>query len=266
MAIHPTAIIDPQAEVDSTAEIGPFAIINGPCRIGARTKVMAHAIIGPWCEIGEDNVIHYGAVVGHEPQHLAYKGEERWTKIGHRNIIREYATIHRAYVEGTATTIGDDCLLMAYAHVAHDCQIGNRVVLVSNVLVGGHAEIEDGAFLGGGSAVHQFTRIGKLVMVAGLARVSQDVPPFMMVAGESKIRALNIVGLRRANVSAEARTAIKRAYRILYHQGMPLPLAVEEIRQSDMTPEVRHMVDFITKSKRGVSSHYRGALADMLDD
>lgn len=266
MAIHPTAIIDARAEVDPTAEIGPFVIVNGPSRIGARTKIMAHAIISPWCEIGEDNIIHYGAVIGHEPQHLAYKGEERWTKIGNRNIIREYSTVHRAFVEGKTTTIGDDCLLMTYAHVGHDSTIGNRVVLVSNVLIGGHVEVEDGAFLGGGSAVHQFSRIGKLVMVAGLARVTQDVPPFMMVAGDSKIRSLNIIGMRRANIGPEARMAIKRAYRILYHQGIPVTQALEEIRQTKMTPEVHDMVNFILRSKRGISGHYHNNMTTTIED
>ena len=158
-------------------------------------------------------------------------------------------------------------MFMAGAHVAHDCHVGNRVVLVNNVLLGGHVEVEDNAFLGGGSAVHQFVRIGRLAMVAGVARVTSDVPPFMMVAGMSKIRALNIVGLRRANIGPEARKAIKHAYQTLYHSGLSVGNAVEAIRGNGYSDfaEVRHMVDFVANSKRGISGHYRG-LADDLDD
>jgi len=263
MPIHPTAIVDAQAEIDPSAEIGPYAIIEGPCRIGARTRIMSHAVIGKWTEIGEDNIIHFGAVIGHEAQHLAYRGEERWTRIGNRNVFRENVTVHRAHFEGNATTIGDDCMLMACAHVAHDCHIGNRVVMVNNVMIGGHAEIGDSAFFGGGTGVHQFVRVGRLVMTAGLARVTSDVPPFMTVAGMSKIRSLNVVGLRRASIGPEARTAIKHAYRLLYHSGLTIPNALEAIRGNGFSdPEVQYLVDFVAASKRGICGHHRRGSGD----
>lgn len=267
MPIHPTAIIDPLAQIDPSADIGPYAIIEGPCQIGARTRIMAHAVVGKWTEIGEDNVIHFGAVIGHDAQHLAARGEERWTRIGNRNIFRENVTVHRAYLEGNATTIGDDCMLMACAHVGHDSHIGNRVILVNNVMIGGHAEIDEGAFLGGGSGVHQFVRVGRLVMVAAMARVTSDVPPFMTVAGMSKIRALNVVGLRRANVGVDVRKSIKHAYQLLYHQGLSIPSALEAIRNNGFqSAEVQSLVEFIASSKRGICGHYRGDSDDAAED
>ncbi len=267
MLIHPTAIIEPGAEIDPTAEIGPYAIIEGPCRIGARTRVMPHAVVGRWTEIGEDNILHFGAVVGHQAQHLANQNEERWTRIGNRNIFRENVTVHRAHFENSQTTIGDNCMFMAGAHVAHDCHIGSNVVIVNNVMLGGHVEIEDNVFVGGGSGVHQFVRLGRLAMVAGVARVTSDVPPFMTVAGMSRIRALNVVGLRRASITPETRKAIKQAYQLLYHSGLTIPRALETISGNGaLCPEVQHLVDFVAASKRGICGHYRRGVTEVVDD
>jgi UDP-N-acetylglucosamine acyltransferase len=257
MPIHPTAIVSPKAEIDSSADIGPHAIIEAPARIGPNVQIMANAVIGPWTEIGANSRIHFGAVIGHEPQHLAYKGEERWTCIGERTEIREYATIHRAFVEGGATRIGNDVLLMGLSHVGHDCKVGDRVILANGSLLAGHCEIGNGVVISGLSCTHQFVRVGRLAMIGGGSGARKDVPPFMTVSGVSTIRGLNVVGMRRAGFDPDVRQAIRAAYKTLYRKGLPVTAALNEIKSGEMIPEVREMVEFIEASKRGICRHYR---------
>ncbi|OPZ15219.1 MAG: Acyl-(acyl-carrier-protein)--UDP-N-acetylglucosamine O-acyltransferase [candidate division BRC1 bacterium ADurb.BinA364] len=261
MSIHPTAVVDPSACIDPTAEIGPYAIVEADTIVGARTKILAHAIVCRWSILGEDNIVHYGALIGGEPQHKAYAGEKRLTRIGNRNVIREYATIHRGYEAGDAengTTVGDDCFLMGLSHIGHDCKVGNGVILANSALLAGHCTVEDKANISGNVAIHQHARIGTLAMISGVTPVRDDVPPYMLVQGDSTVRGLNIVGLRRSGVDSAGREAIKRAYKILYHKGLPRDKALAEIRAAvEMTPEVSHLLEFIESSQRGICNHYR---------
>lgn len=264
--IHPTAIIDPAAEIDESAEIGPYVIIEGPVRIGPRTRVLAHAHISGRTRIGADNEIHMGAVIGHVPQHLAYKGgHESGVRIGDRNVIREYVTIHRAYHSGHDTVLGDGNFLMATAHVAHDVRLGNAVIVANGALLAGHVHVEDNANISGNVAVHQFVRIGRLAMIGGNARVSKDVPPFMLIEGNSEVHGLNTVGLRRAGFDLPTRDKVKRAYRVLYRSGLNVPQALQRLEEdaelSSAAP-VRQMIDFIRGSVRGISRHAPRALRE----
>ena len=254
--IHPTAIVDAQATIDPTAEIGPYAIIEGPVQIGARTKVMAHAHILGKTVIGEDNEIHMGCVVGQKPQHLAYKECDSGVRIGNGNVLREYVTIHRAYHGGHNTVLGDNNFLMTMAHVGHDSVIGNRVIITNTCLIAGHVHIDDGAVLSGYVGVHQYVRVGRLVMIGGMSKVVKDVPPFMLLDGNSLIRGVNSVGLRRNGFTVQDRVAIKNAYRILYRSGLNVPQAVETMHAEMGDHEaVQQIVAFIKGSVRGICRH-----------
>lgn len=253
MAIHQTAIIDPSAEIDPSVEIGAYAIIEGPCKIGAGTKIYPHAVICKWTEMGEENQIHYAAVIGQEPQHVAYKGEERWTRIGNRNVIREQATVHRGFESDEGTIIGDECFIMGLAHVGHDCRVENEVVIVNNCLLGGHVEVEEGAFLGGGAAFHQRVRVGSRAMVGGLSAVHNDIPPYLTVNGvPARIQGINRVGLKRAGFTTESRKAIKDVFTLIYRRGLPIGKAIEQAKSNGLCDATRHFVEFIENSKRGV--------------
>lgn len=252
MAIHATAIIDPTAEVDKSAEIGPYVIIEAESKIGAGTRIMAHAVIGKYTEIGQENEIHYGAVIGHDPQHLKFEKEwKTFLKIGDRNIIREQVSIHRGSVEAAATEVGDDNFLMGFSHIGHDCKIGNRIVLGNFTGISGHVEIHDGAVISGLSGVHQNVRVGTLSIVGGMSRVGKDVPPYM-TAVHTSVTGLNVVGLRRAGFSREQRHSIKEAFKILYRSGLNVSQAIEQLETMQDIPEVKIMIDFIKASKRGI--------------
>lgn len=252
MAIHPTAIVSERAEIDPTAQIGPYVIVDGPVRIGPRTQVMPYAHISGNTLIGADNEIHMGCVIGHVPQHKGYGGEETETIIGDRNIIREYASIHRAFEPGGVTRIGSNCFLMGFSHVGHDCHVHDNVVLANTGLLAGHCEVMEGANISGGCVVHQFTRIGRLVMFQGNTAIGKDVPPFMLCRRVNEVAGVNVIGLRRAGFSADARKEVRQAYKILYRQGLSLPRAVERLRGCNYGPEVQEILDFIAASKRGI--------------
>lgn len=253
--IHPTAIIAPGAELADNVEIGPFVVIGSKVRIGRGTKVGPHTVIDGWTEIGEENQISHLASVGGIPQDLKYKGEETWLRIGNRNIIREYTTIHPGTVTGDGeTTIGDGNLFMAYCHVAHDCHIGNHVIMANGATLAGHVRVQDHAILGGLSAIHQFVTIGAHVMLGGGAMLGQDVPPFTTATGDrARLRGLNTVGLRRRGFSEEAISALKKAYRILVFSKLKVSDALARIRtEVPQLPEVLTFVEFIEKSERGI--------------
>jgi UDP-N-acetylglucosamine acyltransferase len=252
MPIHPTALIDPRAEIHSEADIGPYVVIDGPVRVARGTKVLAHAVLTGNTEIGEDNEIHMGAVIGHTPQDVAYRGAPTFLKIGHRNIIREHSQIHRGTKEGTATIIGDDNFLMHHSHVAHNCQIGNQTIIAGGALLAGYVQVEDRAFVSGNCVVHQFVRIGTLAILRGLSRTSRDVPPFCIMDGTHTVRGLNVVGLRRVGFDRERIRALRQAFTRLFRQKVNLKLAVEELRQQQNTPDVVYLLNFIQQSKRGV--------------
>lgn len=267
--IHPSAIIDSRAELDPSVEVGPFTIIDGPVTIASGTRVSSHVHISGNTRIGHDNEIHMGAIIGHIPQHKAYKPGDSGVVIGDRNVIREYASIHRAYHDGHNTMIGDDNFLMGYSHVAHDCQLGNGIVLANGALLAGHSHVGNLANISGNVAVHQFVRIGRLAMIGGLARVAKDVPPFMMVEGNSTVRGMNTVGMRRAGFELDARSKIKDAYRILYRSGLNVPQALDQIEaQLGDVETIRELLTFIRESVRGICKHApiaHGLVADEVE-
>jgi UDP-N-acetylglucosamine acyltransferase len=255
--IHTTAIIHPGAQIAEGVEIGPYAVIGEHVRIGKGTKVGPHTVIDGWTEIGEKNTIFHMASVGAVPQDLKYRGEQTWLRIGNGNTIREFASLHLGTVTGDGeTTVGDDNLIMAYSHVAHDCHVGNGVVMANAATLAGHVVVEDYAILGGLCAVLQFTRIGSHVMIGGGAMVANDIPPYTILTGQGRdlrLRGLNLIGLKRRGFSEETVSSLKKAYKILSFSGIKLSEAIERMKAEVPTsPEVEHFISFIESSKRGV--------------
>lgn len=254
--IHPTAVISGQVELEENVSIGPYTLIEGAVRIGRGTKIGARVSIKGRVIIGEDCRIYDGAVIGEEPQHLKYAGEESEVLIGNRVIIREYATIHRGTaIDRLRTVVEDDVMLMAYTHVAHDCTVRRGVIMANCATLGGHVEVGEYAFIGGLSAVHQWARVGAYAMVGGLSGVSLDIPPFTVASGQhAHLYGINVVGLKRRGFTEDKIKALKRAYRILFRSGLirseAIKLLMEEMGQYE---EVKRLVDFVQSSKRGVA-------------
>lgn len=253
MNLHPTAVIYDGAQLGADVVVGPYAVINSQAVIGDRCQIGPHVFIDGHTMIGADSHVLFAAALGGLPQDRKYHGEPTSLIIGERNVIHEYATIHRGSGEGTATRVGDDNMIMAYSHLGHNCQVGSGVTIVNAANIGGHGVIEDRAIIGGLVGVHQFTRIGKLAMVGGCSRVAQDVPPFMIVEGNPAVlRGLNVVGLRRAGIDAPTRNLLKSAYRLLYRSGLNLSQALERIAEElEDAPELQYLVDFLSKLKFG---------------
>lgn len=254
--IHPTAIIHEGAQIAEGVEIGPYAIIGEHVSIGSGTTVGPHTVIEGWTEIGRDNRIFQFASIGAPPQDLKYQGEKALLKIGDRNTVREFATLHRGTSDGGGETIiGNDNLFMAYSHVAHDCILGNQVILANGATLAGHVTIDDFAILGGLCAVHQFTRIGAHVMISGGSMVTQDVPPFSIAQGDrAKTVGINQIGLKRRGFSEEAIRCIKQAYKLIFRSGLRTEEALDQIgAEMKDCPEVEEFSDFIRKSTRGVA-------------
>ncbi|HUI07805.1 MAG TPA: acyl-ACP--UDP-N-acetylglucosamine O-acyltransferase [Verrucomicrobiae bacterium] len=255
MPIHPTAIVSPKAELDSTVAVGPNAIVEDHVKIGAGTRVWANAYITGHTEIGRDNEIHMGAVIGHEPQDLKFDRSCRsYLRIGHRNVFREYCTVHRGTDPESATVIGDDCYLMGLSHVGHNCVIGNHVIICNCALVAGHAHVGNNAFISGGVVIHQFTHIGRLAMFSGNARVSMDVPPFTLAAERNEIHALNLVGLRRAKIPVASVAELKKLFKLFYLSGLNGSEAVKRASEdgSFVTAEAREFIEFARSSPNGI--------------
>ena len=251
--IHTSAIIGEQVDIGADNTIGPNVIIEDGVKIGSHNKILAGAYLARGTELGDHNTIHMNALIGHEPQDLAYHGEPTFTKIGSKNVIREFVTIHRGTKEGTATVIGDGNFLMAYCHIAHNCHLGNNIIMVNQASLTGHCTVEDKAFLSGMTGFHQFTRIGMLAMVSALTAINKDIPPYVVCGGRPGIaQGINVVGMRRAGIGPETRMEIKSAYRLLYRSGLNVSQAILEIKKSLKSPEVTHMVEFIEASKRGI--------------
>jgi UDP-N-acetylglucosamine acyltransferase len=253
--IHPTAIIDPKAEIDSNVEVGPFCIVKSKVRISQGTKLLSHVTIEGSAEIGGNCTIYPYTSIGFPPQDLKYKGENTKLIIGSNNIIREYVSIHRASVGGDGiTVIGNNNFFMAYVHVAHDCKIGSNVVLANAATLAGHVLIEDSAVVGGLVAIHQYTRIGSYAMVGGFSGIGQDIPPYMIASGaRAKLFGPNTIGLKRHGLSDVTINAIKKAYKILFREKRTLKDAIKKVR--DEMPgikEVNHLLEFIEKNKRGI--------------
>lgn len=253
--IHPTAIIDPKAEIDSGVDIGPFCIIKNGAKIRKGTRLLSHVTVDGLADIGENCTIHPYASIGFPPQDLKYKGENTKLIIGNNNTIREYVSIHRASVGGDGeTVIGNNNFLMAYVHIAHDCKIGSNIVMANAATLAGHVLIEDNAVVGGLVAVHQFTRIGCHAMVGGFSGIVQDIPPYMIAAGaRAKLYGPNTIGLKRHGLSDTTINAIKNAYKILFREKRTLNDAMKKVRtEMPDIAEVNHLIEFIEKNKRGI--------------
>ncbi|MBI3321600.1 MAG: acyl-ACP--UDP-N-acetylglucosamine O-acyltransferase [Candidatus Omnitrophica bacterium] len=256
--IHPSAIIGNQVTLGDGNEIGPGCVLEDGVILGSRNRLWMNSYLGPGTAVGDDNQIHMGAVIGHLPQDVAFSGAPTCTTIGHRNIIREYVTIHRGTKAGSATVIGDENFLMANAHLGHNCRLGNRVTMVNLATLAGYCTVEDGALISGMVVVHQLTRIGALAIISGLSAVNKDVPPYLLCVGRpAVIRGLNVVGLRRAGIAAPVRDEIKRAYKILYREGLSVLHALEAIERECRSPEVSRLVAFVRESKRGICAGIR---------
>lgn len=253
--IHPTAIVHPKAEIDSGVTIGPYSIIGEHVKIGKGTKLGAHVVIEGWTEVGEDCTFFHMASVGTIPQDLKFSGEETRLKIGRSNTFREFVTLNRGTQSGGGeTVIGDHNFLMAYVHVAHDCQIGSHVIMANAATLAGHIHIGDYAVIGGLVGVHQFVKIGAYALVGGCSAVSQDIPPFMSAAGvHARLYGLNLVGLKRHGFSNERIQNLKKAYRILFRSGLTLKEAAKKVRDEVTSSEdIRQLLQFVESSKRGI--------------
>ena len=255
MKIHPSAIVHPKATLDTDVEVGPFCVVGEHVVIGKGSRLHSHVNVEGWTEIGERNEVHPFASIGGPPQHLAYKGEPTKVTIGHDNIIREYVTINRGTVQGGGvTSLGSKGILMAYVHVAHDCRVGDHTVFANHATLAGHVDIGDWAILGGFTGVHQFCRVGAHSFCGVGTVLLQDLPPFVICAGNPAVpRSINAEGLKRRGYAAEAIAAIKRAYKILYRNGLSLDDARTQIAgAAEVTPELAPLVAFLAESGRGV--------------
>jgi UDP-N-acetylglucosamine acyltransferase len=254
--IHPTAVVHPRAELAQDVEIGPFSVVGEHVKIGRGTKLMAHVYVDGWTEIGDRCQLYPYASIGTPPQHLQYQGEPTRVVIGHDNILREYVTVNRGTVQGGGvTSIGNRNFLMAYVHVAHDCHLGNHLIMANAATLAGHISIGDHAIIGGLVGIHQFVRVGPYVMIGGCSAVGRDVPPFMRAAGgyRAKLYGLNSVGLKRHGFSNERIVTLKQAYELLFRSGHrmaeAMKIAREEFKDS---ADVLQVLTFMEGSKRGV--------------
>lgn len=258
MSIHPTAIINPKADLDPSVEVGPYCIIEANVRIGAGCRLHHGVYVTGWTQIGDNCELHPGAIVGHAPQDTKYKGERSYCRVGNNCILREYVTIHRGTIPESETVIADDCFLLAGAHVAHNCAVGRGVTLINNVLLAGHVTIGDRATLGGAAGVHQFVRIGQLAMVPGCARLVMDVVPYALVDRSGRVAGINRVGLRRAGISHDDVSAISEAYRLLFDSAAPFSQCVERLKDAGGVGPVRTIIDFLSsETRRGIAGRSR---------
>ncbi|MBF0343349.1 MAG: acyl-ACP--UDP-N-acetylglucosamine O-acyltransferase [Nitrospirae bacterium] len=253
--IHPTAIIGSGVEIGEDTEIGPYCIIGNGVKINRGTRLLSNVILEGDLELGHNCTVHPFTSIGFTPQDLKYDGRQTSVKIGNDNVIREYVTIHRASIHGDGTTvIGNGNFIMAYVHIAHDCKVGNSIVMANAATLAGHVEIEDYAVIGGIVAIHQFTRIGAYAMVGGFSGVGQDVPPFTIASGpRARLFGLNLIGLKRNGFSDDAIQRLKDAYKILFRDKLTLTEALRKLEdEMEMTQEIKTLVEFIAKNKRGI--------------
>jgi UDP-N-acetylglucosamine acyltransferase len=253
--IHPTAVISPDADLALDVQVGPYAIIEGSVRVGPGSIIEGHACLSGPMTMGRENFVGHGAVLGKGPQHKGYRGEPTMLRIGDGNVFREHVTVHRGTVAGGGQTwIGDRNLFMIGSHVGHDCRVSNDCTLVNGALVGGHVELNDGCILSGHCAIQQRVRVGRLAMLGGLGSVTKDIPPFILQQGYNCVSGLNLVGIRRAGISAESIAALRVAFRVLFKEGRTQTGALELLTDDlGHVPEVAEFVEFIKTSKLGVS-------------
>lgn len=254
--IHPTALVDDDAELGEGVRVGPHAIVGPRVEVGDRTVVGPGVLVEKDTTVGEECVFHKGAVLGTDPQDLKYEGERTTLQVGDRTVIREYATLNRGTDWSHETVVGSDCLIMAYSHVAHDCRIGDHVILSNAVNMAGHVLIEDWVIIGGVTPIHQFVRVGAHAFIGGGSRIPQDVPPYCRAAGNPpKLYGLNTVGLERRGLSQEVRKALKTTYRMLFNGDENLTKALDRAQEEVAgVPEVRHLIEFIRASERGITT------------
>jgi UDP-N-acetylglucosamine acyltransferase len=252
--IHKTAIVSAEAKLHESVEVGPYAIIEGNVEIGEGSNIGSHALIASGARIGKSVRIFQGAVVSTIPQDLKFEGEETTTNIGDGTTIREYATLNRGTDESGSTDVGSNCLLMAYSHVAHDCKLGNNVIMANSVNLGGHVKIDEHAIVGGIVPVHQFVRIGCHAMIGGGFRIPQDLCAYALAGGyPTRVKGVNLIGLRRRNFPRETIRSIQDAFKILFKSGLNTAQAVARIHDElEITPEIQNILDFIKKSERGL--------------
>ena len=257
MQIHATAIVHSGAKLADGVVIGPFCVVGEHVSIGKGTRLLSHVTVDGWTEIGERNEIHPFSSIGGPPQHLGYKGEPTKVVIGDDNIFREYVTVNRATVQGGGvTSLGNKNFLMAYCHVAHDCRLGNHLIMANAASLAGHITVGDHAIIGGFTGIHQFVRIGSYAMVGGCCAIGQDVPPFTRAAGgyRAHLYGLNSVGLRRNGFSGERVAVLKKAYDLLFRSGHKLADAVKLAKaEFSASPDVAQMLAFMEGTKRGIS-------------
>jgi UDP-N-acetylglucosamine acyltransferase len=252
--IHPSALIDPQAELDSNVTVGPFSVIGAGVRIGAGTVIGSHVVIQGPTTIGRDNRIHPFASVGGEPQDKKFHGEQARLEIGDRNLIRESVTINRGTADGGGiTSIGSDNWIMAYVHIAHDCRVGSHTIFANAASLAGHVEIHDHVILGGFSLIHQFCKIGAHAFTSMGSIINRDVPPYVMVAGQfAEPKGINSEGLKRRGFTPERITAIRRGFKLVYKSGLPINEVREQLQASGDAPDLKLLADFIAASERSL--------------
>jgi UDP-N-acetylglucosamine acyltransferase len=252
MSIHGSAIIAPGARLDSTAEVGPYAVIDSGVTLGAGCVVGPHVYITGQTTIGPGNRFYAGCVIGEAPQDLKYRGEPTRLRVGANNIFREHVTVHRSNKTAEETVVGSNCLFMAGCHVAHNCRLGDYVIMANGSMLGGHVSIDDRAFVSGNCLVHQFCRVGTLALMQGGSAISKDLPPYTIARGDNGICGLNIVGLSRAGIGPAERLELKQLYRHLFRNGGKLREAVTTAREQFRSAVARVMLDFVAASKRGL--------------
>jgi UDP-N-acetylglucosamine acyltransferase len=253
--IHPTAVIHPQAQIGADCEIGPFCVIGEHVMMGDRCKLHSHVVIDGHTTLGKENEVFPFASIGLKTQDLKWDGGFTRTEIGDANTFREYVTIHSATGDGEVTRVGSHNHVLAYGHLAHNVTLGDHVIMSNVATLAGHVTVENHAIIGGLSAVHQFCRIGRMSIIGGCSKVVQDVPPFMLADGNpAETRTINKVGLERNGVSEEAQAVLRQAYKILFREGLSVSNALARIEaELAQLPEVRHLVQFVRGSERGIS-------------
>lgn len=261
MSVHSTAIVSPRARIAGDVKIGPCSVIDDNVTVGKGTVIGAHCVLTGHTSVGEQCEIFSGAILGARPQDLKFKGEKSFLEIGDRVIIREYCTLNPGTGEGGRTVIGSHTMMMAYAHVAHDCRVGEHCIIANCGTLAGHVVLEDHVLISGLSAVHQFVRVGRLSITGGCSKVVQDIPPFSTCDGHpARVYGLNLIGLRRHGVSADSVRALKRAFRIVFNTGVPPKRAIKDLDPALLSnKEVAYLVDFVSRSSRGLSRSCRTA-------
>lgn len=254
MLVDPRAVVSPEAEIAEDVKIGAFSIIEPDVKIGPGTEIASNVVIASGSRIGKDNRFFHGAVIGTVPQDLKFAGERTTVEIGDNNTFREYCTVNRGTSETGRTKIGSGCLIMTYVHIAHDCVLGDNIILSNAVNMAGHVDIDDNAIIGGMSPIHQFVHIGKYAFIGGGEKVRKDVPPYIKAAGDPlSYKGINSVGLRRHGFEQETRSEIKEVYQTIFRKNMNITQALDSLKHEEETrPEIREIYRFIENSKRGL--------------